>query len=43
VEAAVTEALGNAEYRDNARRAAEQIAAMPSPRDVAEQLAAALG
>lgn len=43
VEAAVTETLGNAEYRDNARRAAEQIAAMPSPRDVAEQLAAALG
>ncbi|MEU3519879.1 glycosyltransferase [Streptomyces sp. NPDC006654] len=39
---AVTEVLGNAEYRDNARRTAEQIAAMPSPREVADQLAAAL-
>jgi UDP:flavonoid glycosyltransferase YjiC (YdhE family) len=40
---AVTEVLGNAEYRDNARRAAQQIAGMPSPRDVADQLVADLG
>ncbi|MFF4902760.1 glycosyltransferase [Streptomyces sp. NPDC001068] len=39
---AVTEVLGNAEFRDNARRAAEQIAAMPSAREVADRLAAAL-
>ncbi|WP_030192025.1 glycosyltransferase [Streptomyces violaceorubidus] len=39
---AVTEVLGNAEYRDNARRAAQQIEAMPSPSEVADQLAAAV-
>ncbi|MFJ3672445.1 glycosyltransferase [Streptomyces sp. NPDC090106] len=40
---AVIEVLDSAEYRDNAGRAAEQIAAMPSPREVADQLAALLG
>ncbi|MFJ7497331.1 glycosyltransferase [Streptomyces sp. NPDC097727] len=40
---AVLEVLGNTEYRDNARRAADQIAATPSPRDVAGQLAASIG
>ncbi|MEU6292527.1 glycosyltransferase [Streptomyces sp. NPDC046988] len=40
---AVTEVLGSAEYRDNARRAAQQIGAMPSPSEVADQLAAAVG
>ncbi|WP_037863057.1 glycosyltransferase [Streptomyces sp. NRRL S-340] len=40
---AVAEVLGNVEYRDNARRAAEQIQAMPSPGEVADQLAAAVG
>ncbi|MEV7086504.1 glycosyltransferase [Streptomyces sp. NPDC093085] len=40
---AVTEVLGRAEYRENARRAAEQIAAMPAPSEVAERLAAELG
>ncbi|WEP00557.1 glycosyltransferase (plasmid) [Streptomyces sp. FXJ1.172] len=39
---AVTDVLGNAEYRENARRAAEQITAMPSAREVADRLAAAL-
>ncbi|MET7695814.1 hypothetical protein ABZT06_49530 [Streptomyces sp. NPDC005483] len=37
-----SEVLGNAEYRDNARRAAQQIGAMPSPSEVADQLAAAV-
>ncbi|GGM13864.1 glycosyl transferase [Streptomyces fumigatiscleroticus] len=40
---AVTEVLDNEEYRTNARRAADQIAAMPSPREVADKLAAILG
>lgn len=40
---AVVEVLDGAEYRDNARRAAEQIAAMPSPREVADRLAGLLG
>jgi UDP:flavonoid glycosyltransferase YjiC (YdhE family) len=35
---AVTQVLDTAEYRDNARQAAEQIAAMPSPREVADEL-----
>ncbi|KOV50709.1 glycosyltransferase [Streptomyces sp. AS58] len=39
---AMNEVLGNFEYGVNARLAAEQIAAMPSPRQVADQLAAAL-
>ncbi|MGW5652676.1 glycosyltransferase [Streptomyces humi] len=39
---AVAEVLSGAEYRDNARRAAEQIAAMPTASAVADQLAAAL-
>ncbi|WP_141208886.1 glycosyltransferase [Streptomyces griseorubiginosus] len=43
VAAAVDEVLGNTEYRDNARRAAEQIAAMPSPGEVAERLVGLLG
>jgi UDP:flavonoid glycosyltransferase YjiC (YdhE family) len=43
VAAAVDEVLGNTEYRDNARRAAEQIAAMPSPDEVAAQLVGLLG
>ncbi|MFJ7495143.1 glycosyltransferase [Streptomyces sp. NPDC097727] len=40
---AVAEVLGSAEYRDNACRAARQIEAMPSPGEVADQLAAAVG
>ncbi|MFC9426747.1 glycosyltransferase [Streptomyces sp. NPDC056987] len=40
---AMTEVLGRSEYRDNAGRAAGQIAAMASPSEVAERLAAALG
>ncbi|MFE6894645.1 glycosyltransferase [Streptomyces sp. NPDC057694] len=36
---AVAEVLGNPEYRDNALRAAAQIAAMPSPREIADRLA----
>jgi UDP:flavonoid glycosyltransferase YjiC (YdhE family) len=40
---AVDSVLDSAEYRDNARRAAEQIAAMPSPGEVAEKLVALLG
>ncbi|MFD6534391.1 glycosyltransferase [Streptomyces sp. NPDC060184] len=40
---AVREVVGNPEYRANARRAAAQIAEMPSPGEVAEQLAAAIG
>ncbi|MFE7415476.1 glycosyltransferase, partial [Streptomyces laurentii] len=40
---AVTEVLGSTEYRDNAVRAAEQIAGMPSPREIADLLAAELG
>ncbi|MFF3606719.1 glycosyltransferase [Streptomyces sp. NPDC002463] len=40
---AVHEVAGNPEYRANARRAADQIAAMPSPREVADQLATAIG
>ncbi|NEA39849.1 glycosyltransferase [Streptomyces sp. SID11385] len=40
---AVREALGNPEYRDNARRAAGQVAAAPSPGEIAERLAAAIG
>ncbi|MGW0855741.1 glycosyltransferase [Streptomyces sp. NPDC002690] len=40
---AVREVVGNPEYRANARRAAAQIAEMPSPGEVADQLAAAIG
>ncbi|MFD5753127.1 glycosyltransferase [Streptomyces sp. NPDC127033] len=40
---AMTEVLGGSEYRDNAARAAGQVAAMASPSEVAERLAAALG
>jgi UDP:flavonoid glycosyltransferase YjiC (YdhE family) len=43
VAAAVAEVLDKAEYRDKARRAAEQIAAMPSPGEVAERLVSLLG
>lgn len=42
VAAAVNDVLRNAEYRDNARRAATQIAAMPTPREVADRLAESL-
>ncbi|MEV7864755.1 glycosyltransferase [Streptomyces sp. NPDC088124] len=40
---AMAEVLGRPEFRDNAGRAAAQIAAMASPSEVAERLAAALG
>ncbi|MFF5500061.1 glycosyltransferase [Streptomyces aquilus] len=40
---AVVEVLDNDEYRANARRAAEEIAAMPSPREVADELATLIG
>ncbi|MET7695810.1 glycosyltransferase [Streptomyces sp. NPDC005483] len=39
---AVTEVLDNAAYRTHAQGVAEQISAMPSPREVADQLAAIL-
>ncbi|SEN16938.1 glycosyltransferase [Actinacidiphila rubida] len=39
---AVTEVLKDTEYQDNARAVAAQIAAMPSPHEVADRLAAAL-
>ncbi|MEU1268568.1 glycosyltransferase [Streptomyces sp. NPDC005799] len=39
---AVTQVLGDIAFRNNARRAAGQIAAMPSAREVADQLTAAL-
>ncbi|SEG92049.1 UDP:flavonoid glycosyltransferase YjiC, YdhE family [Actinacidiphila yanglinensis] len=42
VVAAAAEVLGAPEFRGNARRAAEQMAAMPSPREVADRLASAL-
>ncbi|MER7930287.1 glycosyltransferase [Streptomyces sp. NPDC096057] len=39
---ATAQVLGDIGFRNNARRAADQIAAMPSAREVADQLAAAL-
>ncbi|MEV7077927.1 glycosyltransferase [Streptomyces sp. NPDC093516] len=39
---AVVEILDSAEYRANAQHAAEQIAALPSPREVADKLATLL-
>jgi hypothetical protein len=40
---ALTSVLGDPSFRDNARKIAAQIAALPSPADVASDLAAALG
>ena len=42
VAGAVRSVLGDPSFRDNARKVAAQIAALPSPADVASQLAAAL-
>ncbi len=42
VAGAVRSVLGDPAFRDNARKVAGRIAALPSPADVASQLAAAL-